>query len=83
MTFKGETPLTGPNYTGLAGQFDMTRDGQDVTRLVSEKRNFKPSGMPTTEVGLQQTLAGDLYVVMGDARSPMAAARCGSTSIRW
>jgi cytochrome c-type biogenesis protein CcmF len=23
--------------------------------------------MPTTEVGLQQSLAGDLYVVMGDA----------------
>jgi len=67
VTFKGETPLTGPNYTGLAGQFDVARDGQHVTRLVSEKRNFKPSGMPTTEVGLHQSLPGDLYVVMGDA----------------
>jgi cytochrome c-type biogenesis protein CcmF len=67
VTFKGETHLTGPNYTGLAGQFDVARDGQKVARLVSEKRNFKPSGMPTTEVGLHQSLSGDLYVVMGDA----------------
>jgi cytochrome c-type biogenesis protein CcmF len=67
VTFRGETPLTGPNYTGLAGQFDVTRDGRAVAQLVSEKRNFQPSGMPTTEVGLHQSLAGDLYVVMGDA----------------
>ena len=67
VTFKGETPLTGPNYSGLAGQFDVTRDGREVAKLVSEKRTFKPSGMPTTEVGLHQSLAGDLYVVMGDA----------------
>jgi cytochrome c-type biogenesis protein CcmF len=37
-----------------------------VTVLASEKRIFQPSRMPTTEVGLHQTLAGDLYVVMGD-----------------
>jgi cytochrome c-type biogenesis protein CcmF len=74
VTFKGETPLTGPNYTGRAGQFQVTRDGTDVTTLVSEKREFKPSGMPTTEVGLHQTLAGDLYVVMGDTTSGGARA---------
>ena len=66
VTFKGDTPLTGPNYTGRAGRFQISRDGAEVTELVSEKRNFQPSGMPTTEVGLHQTLAGDLYVVMGD-----------------
>jgi cytochrome c-type biogenesis protein CcmF len=66
VTFQGETPLTGPNYTGREGRFLVTRDGKDVTTLVSEKRNFQPSGMPTTEVGLHQTIAGDLYLVMGD-----------------
>lgn len=66
VTFEGDAPLTGPNYTGRAGRFRVRRDGADVTTLVSEKRVFKPSGMPTTEVGLHQTLAGDLYVVMGD-----------------
>jgi cytochrome c-type biogenesis protein CcmF len=68
VTFQGEAPLTGPNYTGRTGRFLVTRDGNEVTTLTSEKREFKPSGT-TTEVGLHQTLAGDLYLVMGDANS--------------
>ena len=66
VTFEGEAPLTGPNYTGRAGRFRVTRSGNEVTELISEKREFRPSGTPTTEVGLHQTIAGDLYVVMGD-----------------
>jgi cytochrome c-type biogenesis protein CcmF len=67
VTFIGETPLTGPNFTGRAGSF-LVKDGdREVATLVSEKREFQPSGMPTTEVGLHQTMAGDVYVVMGDA----------------
>ncbi len=69
VTFQSETPLTGPNYTGRVGQFLVTRGGQEVAVLRSEKRAFKPSGMPTTEVGLHQTLLGDVYVVMGDEAS--------------
>jgi cytochrome c-type biogenesis protein CcmF len=68
VSFQGEAPLTGPNYTGRTGRFLISRDGNEVTTLTSEKREFKPGGM-TTEVGLHQTLAGDLYVVMGDANS--------------
>jgi cytochrome c-type biogenesis protein CcmF len=66
VQFVGEAPLTGPNYTGTNGAFVVTRNGAEVSRLNSEKRIFQPSGMNTTEVGLHQTLAGDLYVVMGD-----------------
>ena len=66
VTFKGETPMTGPNYTGSAGRFVVTRGGVEVTTLVSEKRIFRPSNMPTTEVGLKKTAVGDIYVVMGD-----------------
>ncbi len=66
VTYLGDSPLTGANYTGDAGQFRITRDGNDVAKVVSEKRQFQPSGMQTTEVGLHQMLSGDLYVVMGD-----------------
>ncbi len=66
VTFTGETPLTGANYTGSTGAFQVTRNGAQVTKLVSEKRIFQPGGMNTTEVGLHQTIMGDLYVVMGD-----------------
>jgi cytochrome c-type biogenesis protein CcmF len=69
VTFQSEAPLTGPNYTGRTGRFRVTRNGEEITTLTSEKREFKPSGTPTTEVGLHQTLAGDLYVVMGDANN--------------
>jgi cytochrome c-type biogenesis protein CcmF len=67
VTFSSETALTGPNYIGRAGRFTVSRGSREVATLVSEKREFMPSGMPTTEVGLLQALAGDLYLVMGDA----------------
>ena len=67
VTFIGEAPLTGSNFTGRSGTFRVSEGGREVATLVSEKREFKPSGMPTTEVGLLQTLLGDVYVVMGDA----------------
>jgi len=74
VTFQGATPMTGPNYTGLRGTFWVTENGADVTTLTSEKRIFMPSRMPTTEVGLHQTLAGDLYVVMGEENDQGARA---------
>jgi cytochrome c-type biogenesis protein CcmF len=66
VQFVAETPLTGENYTGRAGQFRILRGDTELATVVSEKREFKPMGTPTTEVGLYQTLAGDVYVVMGD-----------------
>ncbi|MCA3561471.1 MAG: heme lyase CcmF/NrfE family subunit [Aestuariivirga sp.] len=66
VTFEGEGPLKGENYTGRVGTFTVKQGGELLATLRSEKRVFKPSGMPTTEVGLHQTWAGDVYVVMGD-----------------
>ena len=74
VTFIGEAPLTGPNYTGRVGSFLLKQGDHEITTLRSEKRQFKPSGMPTTEVGLWQTLMGDVYVVMGDPTADGARA---------
>jgi cytochrome c-type biogenesis protein CcmF len=74
VTFTGEAPLTGPNYTGRVGSFLVKKGEREITTLRSEKREFKPSGMPTTEVGLHQTLLGDVYVVMGDTTTGGARA---------
>jgi cytochrome c-type biogenesis protein CcmF len=65
VEFVSETPMTAENYTGLAGRFRVYRADQEIATVISEKRNFKPSGN-TTEVGLLQTMFGDVYVVMGD-----------------
>jgi cytochrome c-type biogenesis protein CcmF len=74
VTFIGEAPLTGPNYTGRVGTFLVKEGGREIVTLRSEKREFKPSGMPTTEVGLLQTVLGDVYVVMGDTAGDGARA---------
>ncbi|MEI8178448.1 heme lyase CcmF/NrfE family subunit [Aestuariivirga sp.] len=66
VTFQGEGPLTGPNYSGRVGTFLLKEGDRELATLHSEKRIFRPSGMPTTEVGLYQTWHGDVYVVMGD-----------------
>ena len=65
VEFVSEAPMTAANYTGTAGRFRIFRGDTEIATVVSEKRNFVPSGN-TTEVGLLQTLGGDVYVVMGD-----------------
>ena len=65
VEFTSEAPMTAENYAGTAGHFRIYRGDREIANVVSEKRNFKPSGT-TTEVGLLQTLLGDVYVVMGD-----------------
>ncbi len=74
VTFIGEAPLSGPNYTGRVGSFLLKEGDKEITTLRSEKREFKPSGMPTTEVGLWQSFTGDVYVVMGDPTTDGARA---------
>jgi cytochrome c-type biogenesis protein CcmF len=66
IRYLGESPLTGPNYTGEAGRFRIMRGNTEVATLVSEKRFFEPGRVPTTEVGLLHTLGGNIYIVMGD-----------------
>jgi cytochrome c-type biogenesis protein CcmF len=65
VEFNSETPVTGPNFTGRDGRFRIYAGANEIADVISEKRDFKPNGS-TTEVGLLQTLLGDVYVVMGD-----------------
>ena len=66
ITYLGESPLTGPNYSSTVGRFKVERGGAQLAELTSEKRIFLPSRQPTTEVGIYPMWTGDLYVVMGD-----------------
>ncbi|MFL5260676.1 MAG: heme lyase CcmF/NrfE family subunit [Hyphomicrobiales bacterium] len=75
VRYLGESPLTGPNYTGEAGRFAVSRNGESLATLVSEKRFFEPGRVPTTEVGLRETAAGNLYIAMGDRAGQGRAVR--------
>jgi cytochrome c-type biogenesis protein CcmF len=66
ITFVGESPVTGPNYSAERGNFRITSSSGATADVWSEKRVFKPSNQPTTEVGIQPYIDGDVYVVIGD-----------------
>ena len=66
FTFDGAKDSTGPNYSVVAGNFTVRRNGEHVTNLAAEKRIYAVSKQPTTEAAIHTTLAGDLYAVIGD-----------------
>jgi len=58
--------VPGPNYMAERAEMLVTRDGAQVARLYPEKRNYPSGGMNTTEAAIRQTVASDLYLVIGD-----------------
>jgi len=66
FTFQGVTPVTGPNYRGLAGLIEMRRDGKHLTTLRPEKRVYHATGATMTEAAIDVGLFGDRYVSLGE-----------------
>ncbi|MGG7646312.1 heme lyase CcmF/NrfE family subunit [Rhodovulum sp. YNF3179] len=66
ITFDRVEEVQGPNYLSTMGFFTARRDGEAVATLTPEKRIYPVAGMPTTEAAIHQSLARDLYVVIGD-----------------
>ena len=64
--FDGAKNGQGPNYTFTAGHFTVSKDGRVLVVLDPEKRVYNVSGQPTTEAGIEPTLLGDIYAVIGD-----------------
>ena len=54
--------VVGPNYTARRLTFRITRDGDPVTTLQTEKRDYPRGEMVTTEAGIRSTLIEDLYL---------------------
>ena len=66
VRFDGVDDAKGPNYTAQRATFTVTRNGEPITVLHSEKRFFPVERMPTTEAGIDTDLWRDLYFVLGD-----------------
>ncbi len=66
FTFRGVTPLTGPNYEGLAGVVEMRRNGVLLETLRPEKRIYNASGSTMTEAAIDAGIFGDRYVSLGE-----------------
>jgi len=74
LEFRGTQPGRGPNYSEETGRLLVTRGGAAVTELLPSKRLYDAPRQPTTEAGIHVALAGDLYVVLGDAHADGAYA---------
>ena len=66
VTFLGESPFTGPNYTAEVARFRIDSGGREVATITSDKRTYLPDGQSTTQVGIEPFLTGDLYLAIGD-----------------
>ncbi len=64
--FDGVSEQQGPNYVASQGRVSVSKDGQSVTVLNPEKRQYNASGMPMTEASIQPGLLRDLYVSLGE-----------------
>lgn len=71
VLFKGTEPVTGPNYSGVAGVLEVSRAGRKVAEMRPEKRTYPSSTMPTTEAAINDNWWRDIYLVLdkptGDA----------------
>ncbi|MBU2532640.1 MAG: heme lyase NrfEFG subunit NrfE, partial [Alphaproteobacteria bacterium] len=74
LTFDGIAPARGPNYVERQGVFTVAKGGEEVITLRPAKRVYRASRQNTTEAGIHASLAGDLYVVLGDEKDDGAQA---------
>jgi len=66
FAFTGTQGVRGPNYVADEGEFVVTRDGEEVTRLYSQKRRYMQGGQVMTEAAIDSGFTRDLYVSLGE-----------------
>ncbi|ACA88906.1 heme lyase CcmF/NrfE family subunit [Shewanella woodyi] len=77
--------VVGPNYTAQQGQIEVTKDGDLVTLLRPDRRQYNVRTMDMTEAGIDWGLFRDLYVTMGDpiSRTEFAVRLNYKPFVRW
>lgn len=81
VRFDGVTRVRGPNYLADRGTLIVNRDGDYVTTLFPERRNYPVAQSTTTESAIRSTLAGDLYASLAEPANE-AAASSGAWTLR-
>ncbi|SHE64386.1 cytochrome c-type biogenesis protein CcmF [Litoreibacter ascidiaceicola] len=79
LTFESIERQQGPNYIAQVATLNVTRDGDFVTKLYPERRDYPAAGSTTTESSIRQTLAGDLYTSIAE---PAAEGAKGQWTLR-
>jgi cytochrome c-type biogenesis protein CcmF len=66
FVFNGTRVAQGANYDADRGEFLVLKNGQELTRLYSEKRRYVQAGQVMTEAAIDAGLTRDLYVSLGE-----------------
>lgn len=66
FTFQGVREFRGKNYVASEGIVDITKDGDEVTQLLPQKRVYLVQKNPMTEAGIDAGLTRDLFVALGE-----------------
>ncbi len=72
VVFEGVERITGPNYVANRGTLIVERNGDYVTTLYPERRQYPVAQYSTTESSIRSTLAGDLYASLAEPASTEA-----------
>ncbi|QYJ90222.1 MULTISPECIES: heme lyase CcmF/NrfE family subunit [Shewanella] len=77
--------VVGPNYTAQQGQVEVTKDGEFITLLKPDRRQYNVRTMDMTEAGIDWGLFRDLYITMGDpiSRTEFAVRLNYKPFVRW
>jgi cytochrome c-type biogenesis protein CcmF len=66
FTFRGTRDVTGPNFSGVEGEFEVRRNGKLVTILTPQKRVYNVQRNPMTEAAIDPGLGRDLFLALGE-----------------
>ncbi len=58
--------VQGPNYFSTMGTMELSKDGQPISTLHPEKRQYPVARMPTTEAAIDNGFLRDVYTVIGN-----------------
>ena len=72
--FLGTRVVQGPNYVADEGEFVVTKNNREVTRLYPQKREYSQRGNVMTEAAIDPGLMRDLYVSLGEPLDNMKMA---------
>ncbi len=77
--------VVGPNYTAQQGQVEVSKDGDVITLLRPDRRQYNVRTMDMTEAGIDWGLFRDLYITMGDpiSRTEFAVRLNYKPFVRW
>jgi cytochrome c-type biogenesis protein CcmF len=66
ITFKNVWQQDGPNYTELAGAFELRSGDMLIETMVASKRKYDAPPTATTEAAIAPRALGDVYAVLGN-----------------